>query len=170
TATASKPPPSSHPAFVPRINLLLRPGLTVGTMNTFLFLIPFIIQYFATGMQTPRGELASLGQESAIDNRGGILDFSPPPRMVDLSPVDQVSIDMPPRKDVSAYDTMIGEHNSPYKIPTYPAGRDARDRPISPDAITRTRELGCGDRGVLAAVGLLVLSLAVLAAMLIIFL
>ncbi|KAI9621310.1 hypothetical protein H4Q26_015808 [Puccinia striiformis f. sp. tritici PST-130] len=149
-------------------------------MNTFLFLIPvsfyrepmnFIIQYFATGMQTPRGELASLGQESAIDNRGGILDFSPPPRMVDLSPVDQVSIDMPPRKDVSAYDTMIGEHNSPYKIPTYPAGRDARDRPISPDvAITRTRELGCGDRGVLAAVGLLVLSLAVLAAMLIIFL
>ncbi|KNE97913.1 hypothetical protein PSTG_08786 [Puccinia striiformis f. sp. tritici PST-78] len=122
-------------------------------MNTFLFLIPFIIQYFTTGMQPPRGELASLGQESAIDNRGGILDFSPPPRMVDLSPVDQVSIDMPPRKDVSAYDTMIGEHNSPYKIPTYPAGRDARDRPISSDlAITRTRDgLDCGTRGLIAA-------------------
>ncbi|KAH9441739.1 hypothetical protein Pst134EA_032516 [Puccinia striiformis f. sp. tritici] len=93
-------------------------------MNTFLFLIPFIIQYFTTGMQPPRGELASLGQESAIDNR-----------------------------DVSAYDTMIGEHNSPYKIPTYPAGRDARDRPISSDlAITRTRDgLDCGTRGLIAA-------------------
>ncbi|KAI9613589.1 hypothetical protein H4Q26_010199 [Puccinia striiformis f. sp. tritici PST-130] len=124
------------------------------------------------GDATPRGELASLGQESAIDNRGGILDFSPPPRMVDLSPVDQVSIDMPPRKDVSAYDTMIGEHNSPYKIPTYPAGRDARDRPISSDlAITRTRDgLDCGTRGLIAAVCLFALSMAILVAMLILFL
>ncbi|KAH9462024.1 hypothetical protein Pst134EB_005941 [Puccinia striiformis f. sp. tritici] len=117
-------------------------------MNTFLFLIPFIIQYFATGMQPPRGKLASLGEESAIDNRDGISAFSSPPPMVELSPVDQVSIDMPPRKEVSAYDTMIAEHDSPYKIPlpkeremsTYPAGRDARDHPISSDlATTRTR-------------------------------
>ncbi|KAH9464517.1 hypothetical protein Pst134EA_002973 [Puccinia striiformis f. sp. tritici] len=117
-------------------------------MNTFLFLIPFIIQYFATGMQRPRGGLASLGQESAIDNRDEILDFSSPPRMVELPPVDQVSIDMPTRKDVSAYNTMIREHTSPYEIPkpeeramsTYPAGRDARDHPTSSDlAITRTR-------------------------------
>ncbi|POW00962.1 hypothetical protein PSTT_12779, partial [Puccinia striiformis] len=167
TATASQPPPSSHPAFVSRINQLLRPGSIFGTMNTFLFLIPFIIQYFTTGMQPPRGELALLGQESAIDNRGGILDFLASPRNV-----DQVSIDMPPRKDVSAYDTMIGEHNSPYKIPTYPAGRDARDRPISSDlAITRTRDgLDCGTRGLIAAVCLFALSMAILVAMLILFL
>ncbi|KAI9613596.1 hypothetical protein H4Q26_015800 [Puccinia striiformis f. sp. tritici PST-130] len=68
--------------------------------------------------------------------------------MVEVSPVDQVSIDMPHRKEVSAYDTMVHEHNSPYKIPTpaeramstYPASRDARDHPISSDqAVTRTR-------------------------------
>ncbi|KAI7965202.1 hypothetical protein MJO29_003300, partial [Puccinia striiformis f. sp. tritici] len=148
TATASTSPPSSHPAFVPRINLLLRTSSIVGTMNTFLFLIPFIIQYFATGMQPPREKLASLGEESAIDNRDGISAFSSPPRMVEVSPVDQVSIDMPHRKEVSAYDTMVHEHNSPYKIPTpaeramstYPASRDARDHPISSDqAVTRTR-------------------------------
>ncbi|KNE97903.1 hypothetical protein PSTG_08776 [Puccinia striiformis f. sp. tritici PST-78] len=127
-------------------------------MNTFLFLIPFIIQYFATGMQPPRGKLASLGEESAIDNRDGISAFSSPPPMVELSPVDQVSIDMPPRKEVSAYDTMIAEHDSPYKIPlpkeremsTYPAGRDARDHPISSDlATTRTR--GDDDESFLAS-------------------
>ncbi|KAH9464381.1 hypothetical protein Pst134EB_003908 [Puccinia striiformis f. sp. tritici] len=118
-------------------------------MNTSLFLIPFIIQFFATGMNPPRGELASLGHESSIDNTDGISDFSSPPRMVELSPVDQVSIDMPPCNDVSTYGTLIREHDSPYKIPspkeramkTYPAGS-----PVPSDvAITRTRELDDGD-------------------------
>ncbi|KNE92046.1 hypothetical protein PSTG_14579 [Puccinia striiformis f. sp. tritici PST-78] len=149
TATASKPRPSSHPAFVPRINLLLGPGSIVGTMNTSLFLIPFIIQYFATGMQPPPRELASLGQTSSIENRDGILDISSPPRMVELLPVDRVSIDIPPCKDVSAYDRMVHKHNSPYKVPspwqramnTYPAGRDSRDDPIPPGVvITRNRD------------------------------
>ncbi|KAH9447614.1 hypothetical protein Pst134EB_021625 [Puccinia striiformis f. sp. tritici] len=118
-------------------------------MNTSLFLIPFIIQYFATGMHPPPRELASLGQTSSIENRDGILDISSPPRMVDLLPVDRVSIDIPPCKDVSAYDRMVHEHNSPYKVPspwqramnTYPAGRDSRDDPIPPGVvITRNRD------------------------------
>ncbi|KAI9613592.1 hypothetical protein H4Q26_010202 [Puccinia striiformis f. sp. tritici PST-130] len=71
-------------------------------------------------MQPPRGKLASLGEESAIDNRDGISAFSSPPPMVELSPVDQVSIDMPPRKEVSAYDTMIAEHDSPVTRPQPP--------------------------------------------------
>ncbi|KAH9464371.1 hypothetical protein MJO29_002035 [Puccinia striiformis f. sp. tritici] len=112
-------------------------------MNISLLLIPFIIQYLAMGMDPPRGELASLGHESSIDNRDGISDFSSPPRMVELLPVDQVSIDMPPCNDVSTYGTMIREHDSPYEIPppeeramnTYPAGSS-----VSPDVtITRTR-------------------------------
>ncbi|KAH9464380.1 hypothetical protein Pst134EB_003907 [Puccinia striiformis f. sp. tritici] len=117
-------------------------------MNISLLLIPFIIQYFATGMNSPRGELASLGRESSIDDRDGISQFPSPPRMVELLPVDRVSIDMPPYNDVSTYGTLIREHKSPYKLPpqeeramnTYPAGRDARDHPASSDeVITRTR-------------------------------
>ncbi|POW06822.1 hypothetical protein PSTT_08663, partial [Puccinia striiformis] len=143
-AIASKPPPSSHLAFVPRINLLLGPGSTVGTMNISLLLIPFIIQFFATGMDPPRRELASLGHKSSIDNRDEISDFPSSSRMVELSPVDQVSVDMSPSNDVSTYGTMIRKHNSPYQIPTPDeramiAGRDARADSVSPNvAITRT--------------------------------
>ncbi|KAH9461917.1 hypothetical protein Pst134EB_005834 [Puccinia striiformis f. sp. tritici] len=66
--------------------------------------------------------------------------------MVELSPVDQVSVDMSPSNDVSTYGTMIRKHNSPYQIPTPDeramiAGRDARADSVSPNvAITRTRE------------------------------
>ncbi|POW09418.1 hypothetical protein PSTT_06847, partial [Puccinia striiformis] len=156
TATASKPRPSSHPAFVPRINLLLGPGSIVGTMNTSLFLIP--VSFYLEPMNLHLALLTtlhawigigSLGQTSSIENRDGILDISSPPRMVELLPVDRVSIDIPPCKDVSAYDRMVHEHNSPYKVPsplqramnTYPAGRDSRDDPIPPGVvITRNRD------------------------------
>ncbi|KAH9472192.1 hypothetical protein Pst134EA_002815 [Puccinia striiformis f. sp. tritici] len=117
-------------------------------MNISLLLIPFIIQFFAAGMDPPRRELASLEHESSIDNRDGISDFSSPPRMVALLPVDQVSIDMPPCNDVSTYGTLIREHDSPYEIPppkeramnTYSAGS-----PVSSDVAIRTRELDDDD-------------------------
>ncbi|KAI7966280.1 hypothetical protein MJO29_002028 [Puccinia striiformis f. sp. tritici] len=118
-------------------------------MNISLFLIPFIIQFFAAGMDPPRRELTSLGHESSIDNADGISDFPSPPRMVEVSPVDRVSIDVPPYNDVSTYGTIIRDHNSPYEVPppegramnTYSAGRDARDHPASSDVVTtRTRD------------------------------
>ncbi|KAI9613269.1 hypothetical protein KEM48_003819 [Puccinia striiformis f. sp. tritici PST-130] len=113
--------------------------------------IPHPIYYpiLCNGDASPPRELASLGQTSSIENRDGILDISSPPRMVELLPVDRVSIDIPPCKDVSAYDRMVHEHNSPYKVPsplqramnTYPAGRDSRDDPIPPGVvITRNRD------------------------------
>ncbi|POW14128.1 hypothetical protein PSTT_03216, partial [Puccinia striiformis] len=136
-------PVQSHLSFVPRINLPLRPGSIFGTMNISLLLIPVIYHpILCNGDEFPPcGELASLGRESSIDDRDGISQFPSPPRMVELLPVDRVSIDMPPYNDVSTYGTLIREHKSPYKLPpqeeramnTYPAGRDARDHPASSD-------------------------------------
>ncbi|KAI9613504.1 hypothetical protein H4Q26_010109 [Puccinia striiformis f. sp. tritici PST-130] len=107
---------------------------------------PIYYPILCNGDGSPRRELASLGHKSSIDNRDEISDFPSSSRMVELSPVDQVSVDMSPSNDVSTYGTMIRKHNSPYQIPTPDeramiAGRDARADSVSPNvAITRTRE------------------------------
>ncbi|KAI9606825.1 hypothetical protein H4Q26_006364 [Puccinia striiformis f. sp. tritici PST-130] len=123
-------------------------------MNTSLILILVISQYLVMGMHPSDEELASLGQESSNGYRDGIMDSPSPPRMIELLPVDEVSIVMPPYHDVSSYNKMIGEYNPKHNIPPpenraispYPTERrNARDM-----AITRTRDgddmctTGCG--------------------------
>jgi hypothetical protein len=71
-----------------------------------------VSQYFAMGMHPSGQELASLGQDSAIGSRDGMMVSPSPPRMVELVPVDGVAIDMPPYDDVSSYDKMIREYNA----------------------------------------------------------
>ncbi|POV94769.1 hypothetical protein PSTT_16670, partial [Puccinia striiformis] len=144
-AIASKPPPSSHLAFVPRINLLLGPGSTVGTMNISLLLIPFIIQFFATGMDPPVGNWLrwAINLRLIIEMRFRTSVIIPDGRAFTSRSSFRGHV---PSNDVSTYGTMIRKHNSPYQIPTPDeramiAGRDARADSVSPNvAITRTRE------------------------------
>ncbi|KAI9618147.1 hypothetical protein H4Q26_012492 [Puccinia striiformis f. sp. tritici PST-130] len=122
------------------VNLAFVPGVELTTLHARIVYYPIL----CNGDESPPRELASLGRESSINNRDGIMHFSSPPRMVDLSPVDRVSIDMPPCNDVSTYGTMIREHSSPYEIPP-PEGRamntDSPGSPVSSDvATTRTRD------------------------------
>ncbi|KAH9444780.1 hypothetical protein MJO29_012910 [Puccinia striiformis f. sp. tritici] len=123
-------------------------------MQIFLFVILIISQHIVMGVHSPSQELALVEQKPRIGYRDGILDSSSPSRSLEILPVDEVSIVMPPYHDVSSYDQMIGEYNPKLKtsspedgaISTYPADGYARGIPITSElAITRNRDLDSHD-------------------------